>query len=242
MGKMRVPRWVCITVVAAATAGCARFTPHPAAPSPHDTYIVQPPDILQIALTPEEQLTRNCVVRPDGCITFDMVGDLHVAGLTPEQIDSKLTERLSEYIKNVDVTVSVEGTASKQYYVLGEVGRPGPYPLNGEISARDAVAIAGGPTQRASYRKVYVVRGGTPPQVFRINMRGPLLEGDTSQDIMLEPDDVVNVRPNVLAQVGYFIQNLLFPIQPLLGGVSQVSYTIATAGTGRAYGYGRRGY
>jgi len=241
MSIEKVLRWVCMTIMLAAAVSCVRVTPHPGPMSSQETYIVQPPDVLQVALTPEEYLTRNCIVRPDGCITFDMIGDIHVAGLTPAEIDDLITERLSEYIKNVEVAVSVEGTPSKQYFVLGEVGRPGPYPLNGEISASAAVAIAGGVTQHASYRNVYVLRGGAEsPQAFRIAMRGPLLAGDTSEDMMLKPGDIVNVRPSVMGKVGYFVQNLLFPIQPLLGGINQISYTIATGGTGR-YSGGRAG-
>ncbi len=237
MSVEKVLRLACVAIVITAAVGCVRATPRSVTQSSQATYIVQPPDVLQVALTPEEALTRNCTVRTDGCITLDLIGDIHVAGLTPQQIDDLITERLAVYIKNVDVTVSVEVTASKQYFVLGEVGRPGPYPLNAEISASAAVAIAGGPTQNASYSNVYVLRGGAEsPQAFRVAMRGPLLKGDTSRDIMLKPGDVVNVRPTVLAKFGYFVQNLLFPIQPLLGGFSQVSYTVATGGTGAAYG------
>ncbi len=89
-----------------------------------------------------------------------------------------------------------------------------------------------------------MLRGGAEsPQAFRVAMHGPLLKGDTSEDMMLKPGDIVNVRPSLLGKVGYFVQNLLFPIQPLLGGVNQVSYTIATGGTGAAYGRrGSRGY
>ncbi len=154
MSIEKVLHWTCIAVVLAAVVSCASVRPGSRPLSSQETYIVQPPDVLQVALTPEEYLTRNCIVRPDGCITFDMIGDIHVAGLTPAQIDDLITERLSEYIKNVEVAVSVEGTSSKQYFVLGEVGRPGPYPLNGEISASAAVAIAGGLTQHESYRNV----------------------------------------------------------------------------------------
>jgi len=240
MNMERVLHFVCMAIVLATVVSCATVTSRPGAQSFQETYIVQPPDILQVALTPEETLTRNCTVRPDGCITFDMIGDVHVAGLTAQRIDDIITERLSPYIKNVDVTVSVEATISKQYFVLGEVGRPGPYPLNAAISASAAVAIAGGPTQHGSYRNVYVLRGGAEsPQAFLVGMRGPLLQGDTSQDIMLKPGDVVNVRPTAIAKFGYFVQNLLFPVQPLLGGFNQISYTVATGGTGAAYG--RRG-
>ena len=240
MSVEKILRLACIAIVLATVASCAAVTPRPETQSFQETYIVQPPDVLQVALTPEETLTRISTVRPDGCITFDLIGDVHVAGLTTQQISNIITERLSPYIKNVDVTVSVEATMSKQYYVLGEVGRPGPYPLNANISASAAVAIAGGPTQHASYKNVYVLRGGAAyPQAFRIGMRKPLLLGDTSQDMMLKPGDIVNVRPNVFAKFGYFVQNLLFPVQPLLGGFNQISYTVATGGSPTSYG-GRR--
>jgi len=237
----KVLRWVCVAVALAVSVGCVRGTPHSAiSPPSQQIYVVQPPDVVQVAVTPEEQLTRNCIVRPDGCITFDLIGDVQVAGLTPPQIDDLITERLSAYIKNVEVAVSVESTASKVYYVLGEVGRSGSFPLNGEISARDAVGIAGGPTRRASYKSVYVVRGSPDsPQAFRINLGEMIKQGDTTEDIMLEPDDIVLVNPNVFARVGYFLDNIFFPFQSIFGMTRTVATTVTTGGMG--YGYGGYG-
>jgi len=242
MNIKKVLRWACIATVLTAAVSCARVTPRSVTQSSQETYIVQPPDVLQIALTPEETLTRNCTVRPDGCITFDMIGDVHVAGLTPPQIDELITERLSEYIKNVDVAVSVEATPSKMYYVLGEVGRTGSFPLNGEISARDAIAVAGGPTIRASLYSVYLVRGSAEsPQAIRMNMNKAIKLGDLSDDIMIEPDDIVLVKPNVFAKVGYFLDNLFFPFQGLFGMATTTTSTIASVETGGMYGRGRVG-
>jgi polysaccharide export outer membrane protein len=216
---------VLITTVGCATGKLHRMTPPE--PQTDATYIVYPPDVLQIAIVPEDRLTRNCIVRPDGFITFDLIGDVHVAGMTPPQIDDLVTERLEEYIKNVEVAVSVEGTQSKQFYLMGEVNRTGPNRLDGDITARDAIGMAGGFTRRASKSKVFVVRAGLDQQeVFRVDMAKMLRTGDNSGDVPLMPGDVVLVKPNAFAVVGYALDTLLFPIQGLLG----MSTSVATQG------------
>ncbi len=208
------------------------------------TYVVQPPDVLQVALVPEDQLTRNCVVRPDGFITFDLIGDVHVAGMTPPEIDDLITARLSEFIKNVEVAVSVESTRSKQFYLMGEVNRSGPMPLDGHITARDAIGLAGGFTRRASLGGVYVIRGGPgKKEVVRVNMRRVLKTGDQSGDVLLEPDDIVLVKPNGFAKVAYALDTLFMPFQGILGMAGQVATTAYTwtaqpfTGGGRISGY-----
>lgn len=190
------------------------------------TYIVQPPDVLQVAIVPEDHLTRNCMVRPDGYITFDLIGDIRVAGLTPPQIDHAITERLAEYIKNVEVAVSVEGTRSKQFYILGEVNRPGPNPLDGDISARDAIGLAGGFSRRASKSNIYVVRAGTGKrETIRVNVGAMLKTGDNSGNVMIRPDDIVLVKPNAFAKVGYVLDTVFYPFQGIFGMASQVGST-----------------
>src|ERR1700687_5584882 len=92
-------------------------------------YLIGPEDVLYIKVWRELDFTGPAVVRPDGKITMPLVGEVQAAGLTPIQLTKALTELLTKYINNPDVTVYVTEVRSKKYYIDGEVNRPGSFPL-----------------------------------------------------------------------------------------------------------------
>jgi polysaccharide export outer membrane protein len=194
----------------------------PASPAKEELYTVYPPDMLRIDISPDAAMSTQVIVRPDGRISMPILGDVQVEGLTPAEIDEKLTEALAQYIRNVDVTVTVTGFHSKRYYVIGEVLRQRDYPLTGEISAWEAVAIAGGHTHRAALKSSRVIRGD-PPQVIRVDLGRVALKGETERDIILQENDIVYVPPCISAKIGYFMDNLLFPFSTILGAGRQAA-------------------
>lgn len=217
-------RGLVLVILFGVVTGCAgtRLAVEP--PRAKELYTVYPPDVLRIDISPDTAMSTVSTVRPDGRISLPILGDVEVEGLSPTEIDEKLTEALEPFIRNVDVTVTVTGFHSKRYYVIGEVPRQGDFPLTGEISAWEAVAIAGGYTRRAAPNFTRVIRGDPDePQVFPVALARIALKGDTASDVILQENDVVYVPPGVSARIGYFMDSLLFPVSSVLGAGRQAA-------------------
>jgi polysaccharide export outer membrane protein len=202
---------------------------------PDETYTVDPPDSIRVEFLDEAQMTRDVRVRTDGYITLPLVGEVHVGGLTPTQIETKLEELYSKYYKEPDLFVTVTGFNSKFVFVYGEVGRQGLVAYTGSQTLRDVIASVGGVSRYAAWSRVKVIRGDPDnPEVFKVNLDALLLGGDTRRDVSLAENDVVYVPPTYFAWVGYQIQSLLFPAR----GVTSLVATPA-AMSGAAAGAGQ---
>lgn len=158
------------------------------------SYTIGPGDVMEISVWQHPELDRMVTVRPDGKISFSLIGDVNTTGLTPAELDGVITRRLSEYVQNPEVTVIVSGVSirSMQILILGQVARPGAYPMGESITVLEAIAKAGSYTESAGLRSVTVTRksrGGH--EVIKVNLEKVIVEGDRSKDIVLEPGDVV---------------------------------------------------
>jgi len=185
--------------------------------APGAPYIVEPPDRIRVEFMKESDLTREAMLRQDGCITLPLVEDVKVVGLTTAQISDKLETLYSKYHKDPEILITVTGYNSKFLYVYGEVGRNGRIPYTGWQSVAGVIGAVGGVTRRAAPTRIRVIRGDPEdPEVSRVDLKKLLLEGDVTQDISLAQNDVVFVPPNAFAWVGYQIENLLFPFRSVL--------------------------
>lgn len=133
----------------------AAATPIPAASG---DYLIGSDDILSINVWREQELTRVVPVRPDGKISLPLVGDVEAAGLSAVQLQSNLAQKLKSYVENPEVTVIVQEVRSLKFNVIGEVLRPGAYPLTKSLTVLDALAAAGGFRDFAKLSKIYVLR------------------------------------------------------------------------------------
>ncbi len=157
-------------------------------------YRIGPEDALEISVWKDETLKSSVLVRPDGGISFPLVGDLHVAGLTAAQVREEIVRRLTRFVPDAEVTVSVVRVASYRIYVIGRVNRPGEFALGRAIDVLQALSLAGGLTPFAADDEIRIVRreGGrqlTLPFDYRQLRR----EGKLAQNIMLRSGDVVLV-------------------------------------------------
>lgn len=124
-----------------------------------DDYVIGSGDILQIAVWKELEVSvPTVVVRPDGRIAIPLIKDVEVAGLTPMQAEKVITDLLSKYINAPNVTVVVTTINSKKVYVLGGVKKEGPLPYTYRMSVIQALTEAGGLTEYAKRKKIYVLR------------------------------------------------------------------------------------
>jgi polysaccharide biosynthesis/export protein len=112
---------------------------------------ISPGDLLEIGVFDTPELAGKVRVNSDGDITLPLVGALHIGGLSPEQVESLLASSLHDenFVKDAQVSVFVAEYASQAVYVLGEVVKPGPYPLMGSHRLLDFISAAGGFTPRA---------------------------------------------------------------------------------------------
>ena len=191
------------------------LAPPPVTPNAQ-TYRVGPPDQLFISILPDPVIERNAVVRPDGMISIDLIGDVQASGRTTEQIAEEIEQRVSRFKRDAKTTVSVASSQSIAITVFGEVRDPGTFPLTSDTRVSEAIGLRGGTTIFGSKRKIRVVRtNGQTTRAFTIDLAN-IQQGDLSSNIMLRGGDMIVVPPNVLARIGYGLQVLLFPFQQIL--------------------------
>ncbi|MDJ0927062.1 MAG: polysaccharide biosynthesis/export family protein [Gammaproteobacteria bacterium] len=159
-----------------------------------DGYEINAGDVMIVTVWKEEDLQRQVLVLPDGMISFPLAGDIQAAGKTIAQVRDELTERLSRYIPDPVVTVTVEQVLGNRAYVLGQVQRPGEFVAGSQLDVTQALAMAGGFTPFAQVNDIKVLRreNGTLRAIeFRYGdiEKGKRLE----QNVLLEPGDVIVV-------------------------------------------------
>jgi len=157
-------------------------------------YVIGPEDALEISVWRDDTLKTASLVRPDGGISFPLAGDVIVAGKTAVQVREELVKRLSKYIPEPVVTVSVVRVSSYRIYVLGRVNKPGDFQVGRHIDVLQALSIAGGMTPFASEDGIQIIRkvDGKPvsiPFEYSRVRKG----GDLSQNITLKSGDVLLV-------------------------------------------------
>lgn len=172
-------------------------------------YEIGAEDILKITVYGHNDLMQAVVVQSDGTFMFPLIGRVKADGLTPEELEKKLAVLLGEgFIRNPQVTVVVQEYRSKTVFVVGEVARPGNYPLSESRTVVEVLSRAGPllPTAAAEVivlRPEEPVRGPLPPpepdsngaakaQVIRVSLRD-IQAGDLTQNVILQPDDTVLV-------------------------------------------------
>lgn len=162
--------------------------------STEKNYLLLPDDVLQISVWKETDLQREVLIRPDGKISFPLVGHISAAGRSPEEVQQIITEKLSRYIPDPVVTVAVSRLAGYKIYVLGKVAKPGQYVVP-QINVMQALSLAGGLSRFASEGNISVLRGsGEEQQVLPFDY-DEVAEGENlKQNIILQPGDVLIVR------------------------------------------------
>jgi polysaccharide export outer membrane protein len=152
-------------------------------------------DVLQIMVWKEPDASVPAVVvRPDGKIAMPLLKDVEVLGLTPTEAEQALTERLSKFIPAADVTVVVTAIHSKRVYLVGGVKKEGPIEMQHDMSVLQALSEAGGLTDYAKRKSIYVLRTSNGKQYKLPFNYDAVLKGERIQEnIMIEPDDVIVV-------------------------------------------------
>lgn len=178
------------------------------------TYTLGKGDIVQIMIMNQPEFSGEFVVGPDGNIQYNFAGDIKAEGLTKEQLKEVLINALQAYVKLPQVSVAIKEYRSKFVYVLGEVGRPGKYPMMGDtVSLRDALMAASLPTPDAALRRTYVIKPDLEKPVYsKVDLVNVLYDGKLKDDLTLTPGDVVFVPSTLPTMFNRALTTLLSPV------------------------------
>jgi len=156
------------------------------------TYVIGPQDVLDISVWKEPEVSRVLPVRPDGKISLPLLRDVQAAGLTPSQLEARITEGLTGFITAPDVTVIVTAINSRRIYIVGEMTRPGAYPLLPGMTVLQALSNAGGFTQFANTKNIYVLREENGKQMkYPFNFKDVVKGKKSEQNINLKSGDTI---------------------------------------------------
>jgi polysaccharide export outer membrane protein len=157
-------------------------------------YVIGAQDVLDINVWKEPDVSRTVPVRPDGKISLPMLNDVQAAGLTPAQLAAQITESLKKYVTSPQVTVIVTTINSQRVYILGEVTRPGAFPLIPGMSVLQALSSAGGFTQFAKVKNIFVRRIENGKETkYPFNYKEVINGKKPEQDILLKAGDTIVV-------------------------------------------------
>lgn len=155
-------------------------------------YVLGEGDVIEVIVRQNEDLTRVLTIRPDGKISFPLLGDVQASGLTPTELKENLTRDLTKYIQLPNVTVIVQQARNYKVSVLGGgveasiITLPGPTPL---LQLLIQLRL----TERANLKEAYIIRDN---QKLPIDFYALAVKGDISQNITIEPNDVIFIPPS----------------------------------------------
>jgi len=191
-------RVLLLTAIAGAFLVAGPSRAQEAAPNLNEDYVLGVEDHLSIAVWKESELssnTRAIIIRPDGKITFPLVGDIQAAGRTPKQLTDDLTKVLTKYIKDPVVTVTVDEINSFKVAVVGEVTTQGVLTLRRRTRLLEAIALSGGLSQYADKSNLVLIRtdGGKETRT-RVDYRKVLSGEKPELNMFLKPGDILIVN------------------------------------------------
>ncbi len=165
-----------------------------------EKYTVGVEDILEISVLQPDEIKRVVKVAPDGMISFPYIGSVKVKGLTIPEIQEKIKIALADgYLKYPVVLVSLQESQSRNFFVYGEVTKPGTYPIAENTSVLRAISMAGGFTKFGSSSRVKVLRPKKNElgyETIKIDIK-KVMNGNSENDILLKAGDVVVISEGV---------------------------------------------
>jgi polysaccharide export outer membrane protein len=159
-----------------------------------DKYLLGPEDAIEISVWKEPDLTKQLVVRPDGKITYPLIGEVQAAGRTVKELKEDILKRLEKFVTDAQVTVILVKTQNYKIYVTGKVNKPGEFVIGKPVNVMQAISMAGGLTPFASPGSIMVLRTvGGKEEVFPFNYKDVAKGKFLEQNRTLLPGDVVVV-------------------------------------------------
>lgn len=174
--------------------GLRESTTSPAVISEEQGYRIGPGDVLDVSVWKDETLTRSCVVRPDGFISFPLIGDVPASGKTVFELKSEMESKLKRFVPEVVLFIDVKQINSLIIYVIGKVNNPGRFIMVVDVDVLQALASAGGLNPFAKGRKIKIFRlGNNETTIFPFDYDEVVDGQHLEQNIHLRRGDVVVV-------------------------------------------------
>jgi polysaccharide biosynthesis/export protein len=170
-------------------------------------YLLRPSDVLQITFPISPEFDQTVSVQPDGFLSLRGVGDVHVAGESIPEFTEALRKAYGQFMHEPMINVELKDFEKPYFIAGGEFGHPGKYELRGDTTVAEAVAIAGGFTDRAKHSEVVLFRRADDGWVEakRLDVKKMLANRDLNEDMHLKPGDLVYVPRNKLSKIRQFI-------------------------------------
>ncbi len=201
---------------------------------PPPQVLLGPGDTIEIKFPFHSELNETVIIRPDGKIALQMVDEVQAAGITPEQLDETLTKLYSKEIRNSSLTVITRNLVNQRVFVGGEVGRPGTVPIQGRLTAMEAVILAGGFDLRsATTGKVVVIRDVGKERYGTILDLRPAFKGKAHTPFFLAANDTVLVPRTGISHINQWVDQYINQLLPAT--YVRVQWRSGTT----TYGYGR---
>lgn len=169
-----------------------------------EDYIIGPEDVLEITVWRNSDLSKVVTVRPDGKVSLPLIGDVEAVGKSAGQLAELIATRLKEYKENPQVSIVVQQVNSYAIYVMGEITRPGKFPLKSKTTLLQAITLAGGFTPNAARNKLVVFRFGDKGQKdikIKASYDDIILRDSSTQNIELKPGDTIVVPSETMVLV-----------------------------------------
>ena len=190
-------------------------------------YIIQPDDELSVKFYYSAHLNQKAVVRPDGFISLQLVHDVRAASLTVSELTKVLKNKYAKFLKEPEISVSVDSLNSQKVYVDGEVVTPGMIKMDSYMTILQAISRAGGLKDGSRDDEVIVIRrnGLKKPFVKIVNVEDAMTGVDITQDIPLKAHDIIYVPKSAIANVNTWVDLYIRKNLPIGVGYS-VTYDV----------------
>lgn len=222
---------LCLGVVALLLGGlgCGRTRPMTAGPPPEADlpakleireFVLGPRDEVEVFVWQHPDLSRTAMVSPSGELAYPLVGSLKVAGLNGQEVAAELKSRLARYLIEPQVSVTVKSVRSQKVLVLGEVNKPGVFPIEGPLTVAEAIGLAAGFNNDAETESILLIRGDPrQPELRMVALDRTLLQGAGAAHAAVLPGDILYVPPMRIAEVERFFRRITTIMVPFLAPI-----------------------
>jgi polysaccharide export outer membrane protein len=179
----------------------------PALQNRYPRYVLRAGDTVEISFRLSPEFDQTLTVQPDGFVTLRDAGDVHVQGLTTQELTQEIRKVYGRILHEPMITVVLKDFEKPYFIASGEVGKPGKYELRGQTTLVEAIAMAGGFNEAAKHSEVYLFRrvSDDAVEVKRLNVKRMLAKHNLNEDVILHPGDMFHVPQNMLSKLKGFV-------------------------------------